>query len=288
MFKSLKLLCVVAMAAFVATGCSKVTAGHVGVKVNLLGGDKGVDAVEVPPGRYWVGLNEELYIFPTFTQNYVWTKQSIEGSESDESLSFQTVEGLVVNADVGISYAVDPTKVADIFQKYRKGVKEITDVYLRNMVRDSLVNKASVLAIESVYGAGKADLIKQVNEDVTAQVKDLGINIEKIYWIGELRLPDTVVTSINNKIQATQKAAQRQNEVAQAKAEADKVIEEARGIAESIKLKAEADAEAIKKRGKALQANPEVLQYEAITKWNGTLPTYMGGDAPVPFLAVNK
>lgn len=288
MFKCIKLLCVVALAAFITTGCSKVTAGHVGVKVNLLGGDKGVDAVEVPPGRYWVGMNEELYIFPTFTQNYVWTKAPVEGSMSDESLSFQTVEGLVVNGDIGISYSVDPTKVADIFQKYRKGVQEITDVYLRNMVRDSLVNQASTLAIESVYGAGKAELITAVNEEVRSQVQPLGINVEKIYWIGELRLPASVVDAINDKIKATQKAAQRQNEVAQAKAEADKVIEEARGIAESTKLKAIADAEAIEKRGKALQENPQVLQYEAITKWNGTLPTYMGGDAPVPFLAVNK
>ncbi|TON81215.1 transposase, partial [Vibrio parahaemolyticus] len=55
------------------TGCSKITAGHVGIKVNLLGGDKGVQAEEVGVGRYWVGVNEELYSFPTFSQNYVWT-----------------------------------------------------------------------------------------------------------------------------------------------------------------------------------------------------------------------
>ncbi|WP_219622928.1 SPFH domain-containing protein, partial [Vibrio parahaemolyticus] len=126
------------------TGCSKITAGHVGIKVNLLGGDKGVQAEEVGVGRYWVGVNEELYSFPTFSQNYVWTASETEGSENDESISFQTIEGLAVNADVGITYRIDPTKVSKIFEKYRRGVDEITDVYLRNMVRDALVEKASI------------------------------------------------------------------------------------------------------------------------------------------------
>src|SRR5690606_7937898 len=144
--------------------------------------------------------------------NHTWTDK--------ERLSFQTVEGLAVSADVGISYHVNPEKVTSVFQKYRKGIDEITDIYLRNMVRDALVKRASALGIESVYGAGKASLIEQVQADVAGQTGDIGITIEKIYWVGELGLPETVVGSINAKIQATQMAAQRQNEVAQARAEA--------------------------------------------------------------------
>ena len=268
------------------TGCDKVTAGNVGVKVNMLGGDKGVDTQEVGPGRYWIGMNEELYIFPTFTQNYVWTADKREGSERNEELGFQTREGLAVKADVGISYSIDPNKVSDIFQKYRKGVQEITDVYLRNMVRDALVTKASTLDIESIYGIGKTGLMNSVTEMVRDQVGPLGINIEKIYWIGELRLPTQIVANINAKIAATQKAQQRENEVAQAKAEADKSIQVARGEAESTKINAKAEAEAIELRGSALRKNPEVIQLEAINKWDGKLPVYSGGDAPLPFISV--
>ncbi|TON13997.1 transposase, partial [Vibrio parahaemolyticus] len=84
---------------------------------------------------------------------------------------------------------------------------------------------------------------------VSDNVADIGIIIEKIYWIGEMRLPKQIVQNINDKIAATQKAQQRKNEVAQSKAEADKKIEEARGTAESIKLKAKAESEAITLRG---------------------------------------
>jgi regulator of protease activity HflC (stomatin/prohibitin superfamily) len=265
--------------------CSTVPAGHVGVKVFLLGGEKGVDSEELGVGRYWIGMNEELYIFPTFMQNYVWTKDPAEGSPNDESISFQTADGMTANADVGISYSIDPAKVTQIFQTYRRGVDEITDTFLRNMVRDALVKQASNKPIEYVYGAGKADLMASVQKDVNDQVGPLGIKIDKIYWIGEIRLPPTVIDSINAKNAATQMAQQRQNEVAQAKAEADKKIEDARGTAESILRVADAQAKANKLLAQSL--TPEFVQYQAITKWDGILPKFTGS-AAVPFVDVTN
>lgn len=272
MFRKLLLVMFAVAVLGLNAGCSKVPAGNVGVKVYLLGGDKGVDSEELGPGRYWIGVNEDLFLFPTFTQNYVWTKDPTEGSENDESISFQTTEGMEVGADVGISYHIDPTKVADIFQKYRKGVNEITDIYLRNMVRDAFVAEASVLPIEAVYGKGKSDLLTSVEERVKAQTQELGIVIERIYFIGGLRLPDSVVKALNAKIEATQKAQQRENEVAEAIAEANKVREKAKGEADAVREQASAEAERLEKLGKALRDNPEVVRLNFINKWDGTLP----------------
>lgn len=263
--------------------CDKVPSGNVGVKFQLYGDGKGA-LQELPPGRYWVGWGYELYTFPTFTQTYTFTRASNEGRPVDESISFQTAQGLTVNADVGITYHIDPSKVTLIFQKYRKGIDEITDIYLRNMIRDALVKEASNLDIESVYGKGKASLVESVQQDVANEVGAVGIVVEKIYWIGELRLPDNVVQSINAKIQATQMAEQRQNEVAQAQAEAQKVEAEAQGKAQAQLTIAEAEAKAISLKGDALRQNPNVVQMSAIEKWNGQLPEYYGGNGPLPFL----
>ena len=265
--------------------CSYVPAGNVGVKVNMLGSDKGVDTEVLPVGRYWIGMNEEPYLFPTFMQNYVWTKDAQEGSPNDESISFQTADGMTANADIGISYSIDPEKVSIIFQTYRRGVDEITDTFLRNMVRDAIVKEASNKPIEYVYGAGKAELLASVQKDVMDQVTPIGIKIDKIYWIGEIRLPQTVIDSINNKNAATQMAQQRQNEVAQAKAEADKKIEDARGQAESILRVAEAQAKANRLLADSLSA--EFVQYQAITKWDGQLPK-MTGSSAIPFIDVTS
>src|ERR1041385_6871843 len=82
--------------------CDKVPTGNVGVKVHLLGGGKGVDSELLTPGRYYIGWNEDLFLFPTFTQTFIW--QNYQGH--DYSMSFQTVEGLSVNADVGVIYVL--------------------------------------------------------------------------------------------------------------------------------------------------------------------------------------
>lgn len=261
-------------------GCSKVPAGNVGVIVNLYGSEKGVDMKEVGTGRYWVGWNEELFLFPTFTQTETWTDA--------EAISFQTVEGMKVGSAVGITYSVDPDKVTTLFQKYRAGIDEITNKFLRNMVRDAFNDVASKQPVESVYGAGKADLLLAVEDRVRQQVKPIGINVERIYYAADLVLPPQVTNSLNAKIQATQMAEQRRNEVAQAKAEADKERARAQGEADARLTLAEADAKAIQIRAQALRSNPDVVTLNAVEKWDGKLPTYLAPGAPLPFLGIAK
>lgn len=268
-----------------------VEPGHVGIKVYLLGDEKGVVGEEVGVGRHWLTWNERLYTFPTFTQNYTWTAEPDETGTEDESFRFNDRDGTSLNADIGISYSIAPEKVSFIFQKYRRGIDEITDIYLRNMVRDAITNKASKLSVESIYGVGKEALLDEVTAEVRAKVEHFGINIEELYWIGEIRIPDAIREALNAKIAANQQAAKSQNEVLQRKYEADKKIEDARGGAESVLIAAKKQAEANELLAKSL--TPELIEYKkleneikAIEKWGGTLPTFMGGSTPMPFLDV--
>ena len=293
---------VVALCMMFLAGCNKVPAGNVGVLFNLYGSDKGVDTQIVGPGRYWLSPNEELFLFPTFTQNYNWTYEWVDENNdgkrddsevADESLRFQSQEGLTINADVGISYSIDPAKVTTVFQKYRKGIDEITDIYLRNMVRDALVTHASTMTAEDIYGNGRTKLIDTVQETVRSQVAGIGIVVEKVYWNGALRLPPSLQDAINAKVGAVQKAQQRENEVAQAKAEADKQVEAARGEADSKLLIAESEAKAIRIRAEALRSNPELVELvkaeamkDAVAKWNGVMPTQMIPGAALPLLNI--
>jgi len=141
------------------------------------------------------------------------------------------------------------------------------------------------MPVETVYGAGKTKLIAAVQDDVTRQVKDIGIIIEKIYWVGELRLPQSVTQAINAKIQMTQQAQQAQNQVAKAKAEAEIKVATAQGAAESLRIISEAQANAIRVKAAAITANPEIVQMTAVEKWNGQLPQTNAGGA-VPFIQV--
>lgn len=278
----LKKLTSILIATALLSGCSKVPAGYVGIKVYLLGGSKGVDSETLGVGRYWVGVNENLYLYPTFQQNYIWTQNIEEGSDKDESFTFQTSEGMQVGADIGISYHLDPDSVPKIFQKYRKGIDEITNVYLRNHVRDALNKVSSTMRVEDLYGKKKSEFMENVVYLVKDKVADIGIDIDEIYLIGSFRLPQTVVIALNRKLEATQMAQQRQNEVAQARAEADKRIENARGEAESILTVAKAQADA--NRILAQSITPNLVQYKQIERWNGVLPKITGNKSVVPMI----
>lgn len=275
MNKFLRIAAVVSLG-LLAVACSRVEAGFQGVKVNLLGSEKGVDTEVLGPGRYWIGWNEELYVFPTFTQNKTWETES---ESPQRAFSFQTNQGMVASTDLGLSYRVRAEDVATIFQKYRRGIDEITDTYLKNMIRDALVTEGSKIPIEHVYGSGKEDLLKKVEERVRSQVSPIGIEIERIYWIGQFQLPIEVVEKINAKIQAGQMTEQRLQEVEQAKAEAQKLEAEALGLKRAAILKAEGESEANRIVNESL--NDNLIRYRQIEKWDGVMPKVTGDATPM-------
>lgn len=275
-FKKISSLVAIVLLACSLTGCysrQSVQAGYQGVMVNLYGSDKGVSATPLGVGRYWLSWNQELFTFPTFLQNYTWTENKQDSTLQDESITMQTSEGLSINTDAGVTYQISPENVVKVFQKYRLGIQEITNTFLRNMVRDAMNQVASTMTVEQLYGAGKSDFITKVNQIVKNEAAVDGIDIDKIYLIGSFRLPQTVIDSINLKIQATQKAMQVENEVATAKAEAQKTV---------IEAQARADANTI--LNKSITA--EFLQYQALQKWDGHLPQVTGSGG-VPFIKLN-
>lgn len=253
------------------SSCSKVPAGYRGVIVNLYGSDKGVAEQSVGVGRYYTGWNSELYLFPTFLQNYSW--------KEEQAITMQTSEGLSIKTDAGITYSIQPDNVVKVFQKYRLGIDEITNTFLHNMVRDAMNEVASTMTVEQIYGAQKENFINRVNEIVKREASSTGIEVDKIYLVGSFDLPSTVVNSINSKIQASQNAMKVENEVATARAEAQKTIVEAQAHGQQVLINAQSQAQANKILAESL--TPEFVQYQAILKWNGELPKMTNGGIPL-------
>lgn len=274
-------LCVLIMAiSFSSCKVKTVDRGYAAVKFKKYGSEKGINKTPLGPGWYTIGINEDLFLLPTFTQNYVWTSDSTEGSPTDESLNFQDIQGLELNADLGITYHVDITKAADILEKYNMGLSEITDLYLRNMIRDALVMRASKMDVADIYGSGKAGLIAAVQEDVSKQCAPIGIIVEKIYLIGRIKVPAVVKAAIDAKINATQLAQQRENEIREVEAAAAKKVAEATGTAEALTINAKAEAAANKLISASM--TPLLVEKLKVERWDGKLPGVTGGG--IPFL----
>jgi len=281
--KNLLLMSLISLSLF---SCSTVENGEVGVLFNLYA-DKGVQEKVVGPGRYWVGANEYLYIFPTFRQNKVWTRDNREGSEGDDSFSFQSMNGLELGASIGIEYVIKEENVVKVFQMYKKGVDEITNKVLRNATRDAFNRAGSTRDVQQIYGTGKTQFIKEVKELIVNKANEKFITVTDIYLIGKISVPQSITKALNAKIEATQKAQQRENELqmsiaqqkkdsVEAEAQAQKSRIEADAYAYTVTTKAEAQAEANKKLSKSLTTT--LVEYKKLEKWDGKLPQVSGSN----------
>lgn len=321
MFK-LVLVLILLVIGGVAAGCSttRVSVGHVGVKVRLSGSARGVQDMQLKTG--WVMYNpltEDIVEFPVNVQNIVLSASPNEGQSKeekskndtshagDESITFSSVEGVNVGADVGCSFHIDPNMAPQLYARFKQtDMRELGYGYMRNIIREAFGDVASKMQVQEIYGAGKTKLIADVNQKVKIIFEKDGIIIDQLTVNGALRLPENVASSINNAIAATQNAIQSENKVRQVKAEAEQAVAAANGAADAVRQKAKGDADALLIKTKAeadskvitaeadATANkkinstltPAVLRYKSLYYWDGKLPTYMGSGA-TPMLNLN-
>ncbi len=247
-----------------------ISPGYVGVVIDMLGDNKGVEAKELHVGMHWISPWKTVYQFPIFEQNDTW-----EGER--DAFNFQTSEGMAVSAEVGITYHLRAESIPIIFQRYRRGMDEITNVFIRNYIRDAINKSASKTKIEDMY-SGKESFFEDVESHVRADLSPIGIELSRIYLIGRFHFPQNVIAALNSKIEANQRAQQRENELREAEAEAKKQVAKAEGQAKCAILQAESEAKANLVLAKSVTA--ELIQWQAVQKWDGHLPTVTSGATP--------
>lgn len=259
--------------------CSRVEPGHVGIVVHLYGSQKGVDFEPRPVGMYWLNpWTTDLYSFPTYVQTAVWTRDASEGSPSNEELTFNTKEGMVVSTDISLSYHLEAEQVPAFFAKFRTdNLAVFTHGFMRNVARDAFNDLGPAYSVEQVYGEAKETLRKQVVERIQQHVAPFGVVVEQFGYIGALRLPGPVIDSLNAKIQAGQIALQKQTELAQAQADAAKKVAAAKGDADALLMRANAEAQANTIIARSLTS--ELVQYETVRRWNGQRPQVEGAQS---------
>lgn len=267
---------VLACTLVLVAGCGKVTPGHVGVRVNNVGSNAGVEPRALGVGWYFTGFGQHIYEYPVFTNTYTWTQSATEQSPTNEEFNFQDRNGLSMAADVAVSFSVDPSRAPLLFQKYRTEMGGVIAGPLRNAVRDALVTRAAAMGVEEIYGPRKAELIRQAEGDVRTFMSPFGLHVERLYWASNIRLPPTVRAQIEQKIANEQAALAAQAQVATVEAQARQRVAQAQG-----------EATAINVQGQALRSNPEVLRLRAVEKWDGRLPQVSGSGA-TPFIQLER
>lgn len=265
---------------------TRVDVGHVGIEVNLSGSQRG--ASEIPIRTGWVfysPLRSQIIEFPTYVQTVKWTSSLDEGHAANESMSFNSKEGMEIYADVSLSYAIEPNRVPDFYVKYRfTDLDHFTHGILRDVVRNSLNEVASTYNVEEIYGESKAEFLNKVQILIQHQLDPVGVGIQQFGFIGAPHVPAVIASAITSKAQAVQDAERARNELAQTQAEAAKTIAQADGEAKAAVTRAQGEAEANRIRQTSI--TPQLLELRKLEnqrviaeRWNGQLPTVESGNA---------
>ena len=212
----MKKILVIALMAMLMWNCSRIDAGHEGMKVNLYGSNRGIDDVNLVTGWVWYNpFTTKVYEYPTFVQTVDYEPFSINAKDGSEFIVDPTISLKVVDGNSPV-----------IFKKYRRSLDEIIKQTLYNYVKDAFrveLNSFTTDEIVSNRAMFEENLEKSLRETLSRE----GFQLEQL--TSGLKYPESIVLAVNNKNKAIQEAMTAENQLKVAQAEAAKLIASAEG-----------------------------------------------------------
>lgn len=238
----------------------RIDAGCVGIKVNLVGDNRGVDDItEVTGWVPYMPLFTKIHEFPTFTQ-----------VKDYEPFHINSKDGSEFTVDPTFSHYVDREMVPKMFRQYRKNLADLENGYIRNVIMDSYRIVANSYASDSLI-SHRQEFEAKVQKMLQDELRKEGFIFQQL--TSNLAAPQSLKDAIDAKNKTIQEASQAENKLRKAKAEAEAKI-----------IAAKAEKEANDLKGSAL--TPLIIQQEFVEKWDGKLPQY--GEVPKLFRDVSS
>jgi regulator of protease activity HflC (stomatin/prohibitin superfamily) len=216
----------------------------------------------------WVFYNPittSVFTYPTFTQRKQY--ETIKVNAKDASL---------FDMDPTIAYRINPDKACDIFTKYRVGVKELEEGYIRTCIYEAYRTCANQYTSDSLM-SNRANFESDVRRRLEKSLMAEGFVVEE--FTSKITPPQSLLSMIDAKNTAIQSALKAENEVKEAEANAKIAVAKAEGNARAMKIKA--DAEAYYNKTIAASLSPMIIQEDMIEKWDGKMPQIVGGNGMI-------
>ena len=245
--------------------CTVVDSGEVGIRFHKWSlNEQDYGGVE-GTCKGWVSYNPittNVFTYPTFTQRKQY-----------ETFSVNAKDASLFEMDPTIAYRINPDKACDIFTKYRVGVKELEEGYIRTCIYEAYRTCANQYTSGSLM-SNRANFERDVRARLEKSLMAEGFLVEE--FTSKITPPSSLLSMIDAKNTAIQSALKAENEVKEAEANAKIAVAKAEGNAKAMKIKA--DAEAYYNRTIAASLSPMIVQEDMIEKWDGKMPQIMSGN----------
>lgn len=239
----------------------KIDAGHKGLKINLVGNQRGVASYQYKTG--WVVYNswtEQVLEFPTYQQHIEYEDQGVilKG-------------GFSATIKPTFNYSLREDAIGDMFVNLRRDIKEVEQGWLKNAIIGAVNDVANTWEVDSIFNhrqAFEASIVLECNN-----------RLSKWFNVSQLRTnivpPDALQESIISKTKAIQQAEASEQQAIAAISEGKRKVAVARADSAETIINAQAAALAIKI--KQNQLSPLYIEYLKAQAWNGVLPTTVAG-----------
>lgn len=173
-----------------------------------------------------------------------------------------------VTTELAINWHIDPAQANKVFQ--RVGDEEqIVNGIITPAVSEVLKAATAKKNVEEIL-TKRTELKDEIDAQLKTRLAAYGLLVDDVSLVNFAFSPE-----FNKAIEAKQIAEQQAKQAGfialQAKQEAEAEINRARGQAEAQRLQ-------------RLTLTPELLQKQAIEKWDGKFPTVMSGNGALPFI----
>ncbi len=222
----LRIVSLIIIIAGISLACIiQIDAGQVGVK-KLFG--KVQDDV-LHSGLHFINPLLDIEKMDVKTQNYTMSGVHDEGSGSgDDAIRVLTSDGLEVTIDLSVLYRVAETDAPRILKE--TGI-DYEDKIVRPITRTRIRDNAVYYEAVALYSTKRDEFQQRIFKNIEDDFKKRGLFLENLL-VRNITLPQSVRSTIEQKINAEQEAQKMQFVLQKEKQEAERKRVEAQGISD--------------------------------------------------------
>lgn len=214
-------------------------------------------------------LDEGMHpIMPIFTSV---KKLSVRVQKNDINARAASKDLQDVTTEVAINWHVDPTQVNTVYQRIG-GNDQIVNGIITPAVSEVLKAATAKKNVEEIL-TKRTELKGEIDEQLKKRLAAYGLIVDDVSLVNFGFSPE-FNKAIEAKQIAEQEAKQAEFTALRAKQDAEAAVNRAKGQAEAQRLQ-------------RMTLTPELLQQQAIDKWDGRFPTVMGGNGTLPFINID-
>jgi regulator of protease activity HflC (stomatin/prohibitin superfamily) len=241
----------------------KIDSGYKGLKVSLVGSQRGVTNYQYKTG--WVVFNtwtEQVLEFPTYQQHIEYDDQVVI-----------TKGGFSATIKPTFNYSLRESNIGDMFVNLRLDIKQVEQGWLKNAIVGAVNDEANKWEVDSIFSHRQ--------EFEAAIVTECNKRLTKWFIVSQLRTnitpPEALQEAIIAKTKAIQQAEASEQQALTAIAEGKRKVAVARADSAETIINAKASALAIELKQQKI--TPMYIEYLKAQAWDGKLPTTVAGSS---------